>query len=245
MKVRLSSFDTQKEYDSKYEWNCFCQGGGSGLVLPSGSFDKIMTGGKPLEALSEGILNTESYTTAFFEAFPKTPSCFIRGEGKTIYDAEEDAWKKYQKIVTCNHEMERRNRTDGYAYCKHCSYSAIVFEPLTKCCKCDKPTSHSTDYKGNYYCKKHSSTKPKNPKPEIWERYLSNRLPRKRKKLLKICAKNNFDSEECTGKIKFTYKLYKVFICNGFRLDILFKKQELEFIKKWKKYGTHKRKYNS
>ena len=141
MKVRMSS---GPDYDSKYDWDFFCQGGTSGIVLPKGSFDKVF-GDEPLKGLAEGMASEESYRTAFFEAFPKTPSCFLRGEGKTIEEAEEDCWKKYQKVLNCNHEMERRDRTDGYAYCKHCSYSSTVFEPLTKCCKCGKPTAHTKD----------------------------------------------------------------------------------------------------
>jgi len=229
MKVRMSS---KNDYDSKYDWNCFCQGGESGIVLPSGSFDKLFSG-NPIEGLSEGISSKETYTTAFFEAFPKTPDCFIRGEGKTIEEAEESAWKKFQKIITCNHEMERRDRTDGYAYCKHCSYSATVFEPLTKCCKCGKPTAYSTDYKGNYYCKKHHFTKPKNPNHSMWE-IEHKRLSRKHKKLLKICAKKMFESEGHYGKIKFKYFAGKILTCDGYRLDILFRSQEIKFIQKWK-----------
>ena len=121
MKVKMSG---GPEYDSKYDWGCFCQGGSRGIVLPSGSFNKMFKE-DPLEGLVEGMMDEESYTTAFFEAFPKNPSCFIRGEGKNIEEAEESAWKKYQKILTCDHEMERRNRTDGYGYCKHCSYSSM------------------------------------------------------------------------------------------------------------------------
>lgn len=232
MKVKMSG---GPEYDSKYDWNCFCQGGTSGIVLPKGSFDKIF-GGNTLEGLAEGVSSKESYITAFFEAFPKTPSCFIRGEGKTIEEAEENAWNKYQKILNCNHEMERRGRTDGYAYCKHCSYSSTVFEPLTKCCKCGEPTSYSKDYKGKYYCKKHSRNKPKNPNPDKWElmHSMDNRLPRKYKKLLKNCAKKSFEKSNVHGKIKFSYKVFIKFTCEEHELCLLFKKHEKDLIKKYK-----------
>lgn len=229
MKVKMSD---GPEYDSKYEWNCFCQGGDSGIVLPSGSFNKVFNSDKPLEGFVEGVLDEETYTTAFFEAFPKNPSCFLRGEGKTIEEAEEKCWQKYQKVLTCNHEMERRDRTDGYAYCKHCSYSAKVFEPLTKCCKCGTPTSYSSDYRGKYYCKKHAATKPKNPKPSFLND--DKRLPRKYKKLLKMCAKNMFEENKIYGKVKFSFPLYKKFTCNNKGISILFSKQEKELIKKYK-----------
>src|SRR5690606_1105287 len=107
--MKLSSFggDSAKEHPLKYDWTengreIFVQGGGSGVV-----FSK--KGG---------------YTTAFFEAFPKIPDCFIRGAGETIAEAEEQAWQKYQGILNCpGHEFDRRDRKDGYAFCRHCSFS--------------------------------------------------------------------------------------------------------------------------
>lgn len=225
------------EYNSNYEWDCFCQGGNGGLVLPSGSFKKIFNE-DPLSGLVEGVVDEETYITAFFEAFPKKPSCFIRGEGKTIDEAEESAWQKYQKILNCDHEMERRGRTDGYAYCKYCSYSSTVFEPLTKCCKCGEPTSYTTDYKGKYYCKKHSRIKPKNPNPSKWElmrNYDERRLPRKYKKLLKKCVKNRFNKDNIFGKVKMTYRLGKTFTCNNKQISLLFSSQEKKLIKEYSK----------
>lgn len=230
MKVKMSS---GPEYDSKYEWNCFCQGGGSGIVLPSNSFNKIFNSDDPLEKLAEEASDEKAYLTAFFEAFPNNPSCFLRGEGKNIEEAEEKCWQKYQKILTCNHEMERRGRTDGYAYCKHCSYSATVFEPLTKCCKCGKPTSYDTDFRGKYYCKKHSATKPKNPKPSVLD-INHKRVPRKYKKLLKKCAKNAFEYEGYYGKVTFSYNAYKKFTCCNRQISLLFRRQEKTLIEKFK-----------
>lgn len=229
MKVRMSG---SPEYDSKYEWNCFCQGGTSGIVLPKGSIDKIFNE-DPLSGLAEGMSSKESYTTAFFEAFPKNPSCFLRGEGKTIEEAEESCWKKYQKVLNCNHEMERRDRTDGYGYCKHCSYSSMVFEPLTKCCKCGKPTAYTKDYKGNWYCEKHKHAKLKNPNPSRWE-ITEHRVPRKRKKLLKKCALNKFNSEGVFGKVTFSFNLSKKFTCNKYQFSLLFSKQEKQLLEKYK-----------
>ena len=155
------SHSTGEDYESAKEWDCFCQCGSSGIVFSQKG----------------------NYTTAFFEAFPKEPCCFIRGEGETIEVAEQDAWNQYQKIKGCKHEMERRDRTDGYGFCKHCTYSAMVFEPLTKCCKCGKLTRYSQDYKQKYYCERHAQCKPKNPKPYSWD--IRKRYPRKKKKLIK------------------------------------------------------------
>jgi hypothetical protein len=231
MKVKMSF---APEYDSKYNWNCFCQGGENGMVLPKGSFDKVFSSDEPLKDLIEGATDNESYITAFFEAFPNNPKCFIRGEGKTIQEAEESCWQKYQKILNCNHEMERRDRKDGYGYCKHCSYSSTVFEPLTKCCKCGKSTSYTQDYKGKWYCQKHNRFKPKNPNPRIWEISDDKRLPRKRKKLLKKCAQNMFEKSGTFGKVKFSYLVTKKFYCNNQVITLLFERQEKEFIKKYK-----------
>lgn len=223
-----------EEYESKYEWDCFCQGGDDGIVLPKGSFDKVF-GSEPLKGLIEGIVSEESYTTAFFEAFPKNPSCFLRGEGKTIEEAEESCWTKYQKVINCNHEMERRDRTDGYAYCKHCSYSSTVFQPLTKCYKCGKRTAYSQDYKGKWYCEKHNYTKPKNPNPSHWENE-DKRVPRKRKKLLKKCAVRKFQEDKIFGKVKFVYHFSKKFSCNTYEFSLLFNRQEVSFVKKYNKF---------
>jgi len=229
MKIRMSG---SSEYDSKYDWDFFCQGGTSGIVLPKGSFDKMFNN-DPLKGLAEGIADEESYTTAFFEAFPKKPSCFLRGEGKTIEEAEESCWQKYQKVLNCNHEMERRDRTDGYGYCKHCSYSSTVFEPLTKCCKCGKPTAHTQDYKGNWYCEKHKRVKIKNPNPRRWEMESDKRLPRKRKKLLKDCATKRFESQQIFGKVKMIGNYSIKFKCNDYQFGLLFKQQEVDLIKKY------------
>ena len=223
------------DYETKYEWgDCFCQGGNNGIVLASGNLSKVLNSDDPLQTLSKASAEPESYRTAFFEAFPKKPSCFIRGEGENIEEAETNCWNKYQKILLCTHEMERRNRTDGYGYCKHCSYSSSVFEPLTKCCKCKIPTAYTTDFRNKWYCKKHSKTKPKNPNPSSFDYTRERRIPRKYKKLLKRCAKNKFSEEGILGKIKFKYYAGKNFICNNREISMLFKRQEINFIKKYK-----------
>lgn len=69
-----------------------------------------------------GVRSTgKSYTTAFVEAFPDT---FIRGEGATITEAEDNAWKKYQRQLACSvHEYEARGYTNGLGICKKCGRS--------------------------------------------------------------------------------------------------------------------------
>lgn len=178
MKARLSY---GKEYDCMFDWGCFCQAGEHGVVFSQKG----------------------NYTTAFFEAFPKKPKCFLRGEGSTVEEAEKDCWEKYQKVLTCNHEMERRGRTDGYAYCKHCSYSAMVFEPLTRCCRCGVPTSYYKDTRGRFYCRKCDRVHPRKYEPSYME-YFRKRLPRKCKKMVKQGASALLYEGNRYGKVKYS-----------------------------------------
>lgn len=200
-----------EDYECKHDWgDTSVQCGDSGIVFS-----------KP-----------ENYITAFFEAFPKKPTCFLRGEGSNVEEAELNCWNKYQKVLTCNHEMERRNRRDGYGYCKHCAYSSMVFEPLDKCCKCGTPTRWQTDYKGNHYCQKHSRNIPKNPNPRHFD-IIHHRVPRKYKKLLKKAATKKFINKGIIGsvKMKVGYFNSKTLTCNNKSINLLFKEQEKKLLK--------------
>lgn len=126
-----------------YDWpeDCQVQCGESGLVLA-----------KP-----------EPYYTAFFEAFPRNPNTFIRGEGETVELAERDCWGKYQKILNCpGHEFEARGRKDGVGWCKHCDLFLVTAlkEFLSPCCVCGKSTGHFQDTKGLWYCFGHTEHVP-------------------------------------------------------------------------------------
>ena len=204
---------SNKPYDCKKDWpeDCFVQCGDKGLVISRSS---------------------DSYTTAFFEAFPKNPSCFLRGEGANIEEAEEDCWNRYLKVKSCDHEMERRDRTDGYGYCKHCSYSSMVFEPLTRCCKCGIPSRDNVDYKGNYYCGKHKVNKLRDPNPPRFFDTNKKRTPRKRKKLLKKGALKIFEQGGIFGKVFFRTSITnsKEFRCNGKIMRIIFRAQEKKLL---------------
>lgn len=205
------------DYVCKHAWDedMFVQCGGDGVVI----------GKNP-------------YRTAFFEAFPKKPSCFLRGEGATIEEAEQACWDKYQKVLTCDHEMERRNRTDGYGYCKHCSYSSMVFEPLTKCCKCGVPTAHSTDKDSKSYCKKHVRFIPRTKRQGFL--FSGNdagkgkpRRPRKIKKRLKNAAIVVFGRQNIFGKITFSVSVIDSvkMKCDGYQMSLLFREQERKLLK--------------
>jgi len=92
-----------KEYEPRHDWpgDTLVQWGGNGVVL-----------GK------------NSYTTAFFEAFPDksvtSAGGFIRGEGKTIEDAEADAFAKFTKQDGCNHLWGREYYRNSGQLCRHC-----------------------------------------------------------------------------------------------------------------------------
>lgn len=137
-------------YHCAEEWplECGIQCGGHGVVLSD-----------------EG-----NYSTAFFEAFPANPSCFLRGEGKTVEEAEKACWDRFQGVLACKgHEWERRGREDGYAYCKHCSLSGIYLPPSNPCAGCGATEykSHGQDNQGRRYCEPCYEALPK----ELWEKW--------------------------------------------------------------------------
>jgi hypothetical protein len=152
-----------KPHHCKFEWpiECFCQCGGSGIVIGTGgpSIEEALTDPEKGEAVVKTALGTGKVPhrrTAFFEAFPRNPKTFLRGEGASIEEAEQDCWNKYQKILACtNHEFERRDRTDGYCFCKHCGLSGMFMQPLHPCTGCGA-TAYSVwadDIDGKPYCK--------------------------------------------------------------------------------------------
>ena len=158
MKKARQSF-IKEDYLCKQNWpeDCFVQCGGNGIVFQEGSLEEALE--NPLETLSElsgTTKNKKSYRTAFFEAFPKNPSCFLRGEGKNIEEAEENAWKQWEKICNCTeHKFERyNNRKDGYAYCMNCDLKGMFLEPSTACSVCNIP-AHGYLVKDTNYCIRH------------------------------------------------------------------------------------------
>lgn len=142
--------------------DCFVQCGGDGIVITDKdcSIEEALSDSDSQKELIKAVVNKESqiehYRTAFFEAFLKNPSCFIRGEGKSIEEAEEDAYDQYTKIISCKHpEFNRKGREDGYAFCKSCPYSGMVLAPTTNCETCGKPAHFGKDLLGQYYCERH------------------------------------------------------------------------------------------
>lgn len=123
------------KYECAFNWpeNCSIQGGDKGVVFVEGG---------------------ESYRTAFFEAFPKVPNTFIRGEGKSVQEAEKNAWEKYQRALSCpEHEFERRGYRNGVGFCKHCNMSSSkAFEPAETCYRCGANTYYLQDKHGKWAC---------------------------------------------------------------------------------------------
>lgn len=118
MKEAKNSFG--KPYPCQMAWpnDCYVQCGDSGLVL-----------------------GEDPYETAFFEAFPKNPSTFIRGEGSTIAEAELSAWQQYQGYLNCSEHSFKRYRSEDstHGICTHCKlFLSNIFEPLTSCKCCGK-----------------------------------------------------------------------------------------------------------
>ena len=133
-------------YDPVEAWpeDCMVQWGGSGVVLSK-----------------DGC-----YDTAFFEAFPRDPNTFIRGEGATVRDAEASAFRQFQRFQGCpQHEYERRGYTNGAGFCKHCGmFGSKVFEPTETCTDCGKKTFyHRKPDKSGWQCEDCA--------PSIEERY--------------------------------------------------------------------------
>jgi len=131
--ARLARKSFGEPYLCVREWpeDCFVQCGGNGIVVGHGSFEEMLLSTDPLKALGDEIKKPTSYRTAFFEAFPRNPDTFIRGEGKTIEEAEEQTWLKFQKYLACKgHEFEKRGYRNGAGFCKHCGmFGSKVFEP--------------------------------------------------------------------------------------------------------------------
>jgi len=123
------------DYTPQHPWDSdtYVQWGGNGMVVKS--LKKTLEYGD----LSEGNI---LYRTAFFEAFPRDPKTFIRGQGKTVQEAEQDAYNKLLKYKACSgHEFEKRGYENGLGFCKHCNLSKSgAFAPWETCVDCNKLT---------------------------------------------------------------------------------------------------------
>ncbi|MDQ4121673.1 MAG: hypothetical protein M3209_09535 [Acidobacteriota bacterium] len=149
-------------YLCQFPWTCFVQCGSSGVVFKSRSIQDAFDA--PVDAIKEAVEGDEEkvYRTAFFEAFPKNPDTFIRGEGASIEEAEKKAWDEFERISNCsNHEFERRGYTNGAGFCCHCGmFSGKAFEPSEVCVICGANTYYTSDVDNKWYCAEHESLIP-------------------------------------------------------------------------------------
>lgn len=142
-KLARRSFGDPYECQKPWPEDAFVQCGDTGMVFTDTGLEEAFADPDTAKSVVGAAFGIETekpppahYTTAFFEAFPDMPgidgSIFLRGEGKTVAEAEQQAWEKYQKHLACpGHEFERRGYTNGGGFCKHCNmFKGKVFEPL-------------------------------------------------------------------------------------------------------------------
>jgi hypothetical protein len=150
-------------YECKKNWpkGCSVQGDHEGIVFSSKGCDK----------------------TAFFEAFPEEPNdTFIRGEGKTLAEAEANAFLELEGYLACpGHEYERHDER-GSGVCKHCAIKkTAAFESACVCSECGGGDAsiggegttmlcancyYKVEAMGQYYAAKNGALKPKEGQSE-------------------------------------------------------------------------------
>lgn len=138
-KIKMSA--SPNDYESPHNYgDAMVQGGRNGLVVNAKDPSK-------------------SYRTAFVEAF--IDNSFVRGEGKTIEEADDACWVKIIKHRTCSeHEFIPRSYTNGAGFCKHCGFFAsgwFTGEDLGQLCVvCGDGCLEFRIYKTEeWYCSEH------------------------------------------------------------------------------------------
>jgi len=169
----------KEPYPCKKPWpeDCFVQCGDSGVVFTGeGSLENVLTNTDTAQELIDGVIldkpiQASHYRTAFFEAFPRNPDTFIRGEGGTIEEAEEKAWNRLQKISNCSgHEYEKRGYKNGAGFCKHCGlFTSNVFEPDEECYLCGAKTYYGQTHDKQWYCEDCNDKVPHDMLPD-WKK---------------------------------------------------------------------------
>ena len=124
----------------------------------------------------------ETYRTAYVEVFPL--NSFIRGEGRTVKEAEDNAWKKYQQFLKCpvtdnEHSYKPFRRTkhgdvpyfNGAGFCEYCdTFTSNKFTAADLNCKCETCGEYSfysienINGKKVFGCEKH----PRNKNYPTW-----------------------------------------------------------------------------
>lgn len=161
--ARTGRFTDAPFYECIFAWpeNCFVQGGDGGVVFTECKLEKTLM--DPVDAVTTIVTGEgkhKHYRTSFFEAFPKIPDTFIRGEGATIEEAEAKAWQQYQHFLSCKgpngHEFEARGYRNGAGFCKHCGmFGSDTIPPIHPCKVCGVLTWYHEDTEGGFWCKEH------------------------------------------------------------------------------------------
>lgn len=166
MQVNFSS----KTYDLQHDWplDCKVQGGESGIVFTKpGALKEALADPVKAGEMVVGIVAKEvrqpHYRTAYFEAFPESNGhgTFLRGEGKSLQEAEDKAWRQWVRVRDCEHkEFEARRYENGAGFCKACGmFASNVIPPVHPCATCGAKTWHS-EHDGKWGCDKHPETSP-------------------------------------------------------------------------------------
>lgn len=97
-----------------------------------------------------------SYITAFFEAFPKDPKTFIRGEGESLEAAELAAFNKLLKYKACDGHVYAKMDNSEHGDCTKCGlFTSHCFPPAHQCHVCQKQNINYTIDYVDYYCREH------------------------------------------------------------------------------------------
>jgi hypothetical protein len=166
-------------YQCAHPWpnDCMVQCGDNGIVLKSHSIQDVLsdpdkTINSVIAVLDPSTPSTPSLPftrTAFFEAFPRIPDTFIRGEGPTLQEAEQSAWDQYQKYLLCDGSnlatngiaihgpYDPRSYENGAGFCVKCGlwFPRVVPSPHS-CQECGTLTWYARDNSGGWWCKDHS-----------------------------------------------------------------------------------------
>ncbi|MCE6958318.1 hypothetical protein LAZ40_04510 [Cereibacter sphaeroides] len=90
--------------------------------------DDVIQWGRPLsDALDE---DGQPLCPHFFEVFPREGSC-IRGEGRTLEEAENHCHGKALAHRACDHAWSRRYDS-GLGLCRRCGATQRVFQPIVE-----------------------------------------------------------------------------------------------------------------
>lgn len=113
----------------------------------------------------------------FFEAYPKNPDTFIRGDAESIEIAERIAWEQHQKHLSCHldhsnpENFDKKQYRNGLGFCINCNLSQRIFLPSEICIICNANTYYTQDVDHNWYCENCKDKIPEN-KLTTFQKYI-------------------------------------------------------------------------